>query len=462
MPALLEKEALSVSELNVYIKEVLKAGFPQALWVCGEIQGYDRNKSKRHIFFELCEKDSISKDILARIGLVIFDRQKVSIDQIIKSAENAFELKDDIEVKFLCRMDFYPPHGAVRLIVEGIDPVYTLGKIAQEKQRLIAYLKKEGVLDRNKTLSLPLVPLRIGLMTAFDSAAYNDFCSELKKSGFAFKVFFKNCLMQGKNAPEDVCRALTDFNQWDQLDTIVITRGGGSLAELSCFDNELIARCIAQSSLPVLSGIGHEINITITDLAAHTYEKTPTAIAQFLVQRVEGFLSILKEKCQCLLDLAQEDLLQEKQKIKDWAFSLKDHTLHYFKEHQQDLIRFNETLRFRPVQKIKEEAQRLISYQDQLIKNARLHCRNWHLKMNHFEKLVEMISPQKTLKRGFSMTRGADGRVIKSIRQVKAGQELFTQVVDGIIPSQVEREQRVQKKRDHKKNANLQPDLFSL
>jgi exonuclease VII large subunit len=106
-------------------------GFPQSLWVCGEIQGFDRNKSKKHIFFDLCEKDPDSKSIVARIGLVIFDRRKNHLNEILTASENAFKLKDDIEVKFLCKVDFYPPHGAMRLIVESIDPVYTLGKIAQ-------------------------------------------------------------------------------------------------------------------------------------------------------------------------------------------------------------------------------------------------------------------------------------------------------------------------------------------
>ena len=117
------------------------------------------------------------------------------IQEILDKAENAFQLKDDIEVKFLCKVDFYPPHGAVRLIVESIDPVYTLGKIAQERQRLIALLKKKGVLKKNKQLILSDVPLTIGLVTAFDSAAYNDFISELQKSHFAFKVFFVNSLI---------------------------------------------------------------------------------------------------------------------------------------------------------------------------------------------------------------------------------------------------------------------------
>src|SRR5476651_1732768 len=167
-------ESLSVSELNNFIRNVLNSGFPQAVWVCGEIQGYDRGKDKKHVFFELCEKDPLTRDITARIGLVIFAQARPRIDAILKKAENAFALKDDIEVKFLCKVDFYPAHGQVRLIVESIDPIYTLGKIAQDRQRLIAELKQKGVLDRNKRLEFSRLPLHIGLITSHDSAAYHD------------------------------------------------------------------------------------------------------------------------------------------------------------------------------------------------------------------------------------------------------------------------------------------------
>jgi len=282
----MQKEYLTISELNDYIKDVINSGFPQPIWVCGEIQQYDRNKSKKHVFFELIEKDEKTNDIIARIGLVIFYNRKTFVEDVLKRSENAFELKDDIEVKFACKVDFYAPHGAVRLIVENIDPTYTLGKMAQERQKLISELKKEGVFEKNKLKILNEVPLKLGLITSDDSAAFNDFISEIKKSGFGFKIILRNTLMQGKNAEKDICNAFKDLEKIKDLDAVVITRGGGSISDLSCFDSRLIAEKIATYSLPVLSGIGHEINYTITDMAAHTYAKTPTAIAQLLIERV--------------------------------------------------------------------------------------------------------------------------------------------------------------------------------
>ena len=250
-------EFLTVSELNHFIRDVLNSGFPKSLWICGEIQGYDRGKDKKHVFFELCEKDPVTREINARIWLVIFAQARPRIEAILKQAENAFELKDDIEVKFLCKVDFYPGHGQVRLIVEGIDPVHTLGKIAQDRQRLIALLKQKGLLDKNKQLALPVVTLNVGLITSYDSAAYHDFISELKRSGYSFRIFVANSIMQGKNTEASVVKALKTLEGINDLDVIVITRGGGSIAELSSFDSEKIAMAIAELSLPVLSGIGH-------------------------------------------------------------------------------------------------------------------------------------------------------------------------------------------------------------
>ena len=182
------QDFFSVSELNSMIRDVLTSGFPRAVWVCGEIQSYDRNKGKPHAFFELVEKDEGSQEVKARSGLVIWANTRPRIEAVLRKAENAFELKDDIEVKFLCRVDFYPGFGQVRLIVENIDPVYTLGRIAQDRQKLIAEFSRSGLLQKNKALDMPLVPLNIGLVTAFGSAAYHDFIDELGRSACAFKV----------------------------------------------------------------------------------------------------------------------------------------------------------------------------------------------------------------------------------------------------------------------------------
>jgi len=406
-------EFLTVSELNHFIHDVLNSGFPKSLWVCGEIQGYNRGKDKKHVFFELCEKDPATHDITARIGLVIFAQVRPKIDAILRQAENAFELKDDIEVKFLCKVDFYPGHGQVRLIVESIDPVYTLGKIAQDRQRLISLLKQKGILQKNKMLPLPDVILNVGLITSYDSAAYHDFISELKRSGYSFKIFFINSIMQGKNTENSIIKALMTLENTGKVDVIVITRGGGSIAELSCFDSERIATAIAQLSIPVLSGIGHEINTTVTDLTAHTFAKTPTAIAKFLVERLKEFIEGVDER----------------------AFLLQTHTLGLLKSHRQRLAGNIEGLKRTSVALLKDSNQLLGATQERLKKIIYLHLQNSRTKISQYQKLAQMADPKNTLKRGFSITRSQEGHLIRSVKDTKGIKDITTQLVDGIINS---------------------------
>jgi exodeoxyribonuclease VII large subunit len=408
-------EFLTVSELNHFIRDVLNSGFPKSLWVCGEIQGYDRGKDKKHVFFELCEKDTITRDINARIGLVIFAQTRPKIDDILRQAQNAFELKDDIEVKFLCKVDFYPGHGQVRLIVESIDPVHTLGKIAQDRQRLISLLKQKGILDKNKQLPLPDVILKVGLITSYDSAAYHDFISELKRSGYPFKIFLINSIMQGKNTENSIVKALRALEDTGEVQAIVITRGGGSIAELSCFDSEKIATAIAQLSIPVLSGIGHEINTTVTDLSAHTFAKTPTAIAKFLIERLKEFIEGIDQR----------------------AFFLQTRTLGLLKSHHQRLAGIIEALQRIPAVRFKGSRKSLGDTQERLKKIIYLLLQNSRTKISQYQKLAQMADPKNTLKRGFSITRSREGYLIRSVKDTKDIKAITTQLVDGRINSTV-------------------------
>jgi len=428
-------EFLTVSELNHFIRDVLNSGFPQAVWVCGEIQGYDRGKDKKHVFFELCEKDPATRDITARIGLVIFAQARPKIDAILRKAENAFELKDDIEVKFLCKVDFYPGHGQVRLIVEAIDPVHTLGKIAQDRQRLISLLKQKGVLEKNKQLALPEVIMNVGLITSYDSAAYHDFISELKRSGYGFKIFLVNSIMQGKNTESSIINALRVLAGIDGMDVIVITRGGGSIAELSCFDSEKIAVAISQLGIPVLSGIGHEINTTVTDLAAHTFAKTPTAIAKFLIERLKEFIEGIEERQGRIVEALRTTLKAKRARLKDNAFFLQTTTLGLIKNHQQRLVSISESLKRTPAAKFKDSRKSLGDAQEHLKKIIYLHLQNSRTKINQYQKLTQMADPQNTLKRGFSITRSKEGHLIRSVKDIKETKSIITQLVDGVVNS---------------------------
>ncbi|MBF0485186.1 MAG: exodeoxyribonuclease VII large subunit [Candidatus Omnitrophica bacterium] len=430
----MSQEYFTICELNSLIKDVVSAGFPRSLWVCGEIQNLDRYKSKAHLFFDLVEKDDGAKDIKAKIGVAIWAGMRPKIEAILKKGENAFELKDGIEVKLSGRVEFYPPYGTLRFIVDNIDPVYTLGKIAQDRQKLIAELAKAGVFAKNKAHDMPLVPLRVGLVTAFDSAAYNDFIHELQHSGFAFKVFFINAVMQGKNCEASVVAALKTLNSMEGLDVLVITRGGGSIAELSAFDSKLIALAVADSRYPVLTGIGHEINTSVTDLAAHTYAKTPTAVAQFLSLRVSLFLDNLIESYTRLTDLVHEKFSNDKATLKTSTVILASRTHELLKSRREDQVRVVERLR-NTSSRINVQRKDLDCFSESLKKTICLRFVDTRNKINALEKMVELSSPVKLFKRGFSVTRGADGKVVHLAKSVARGDLLSTEFIDGKVRS---------------------------
>lgn len=429
-------QSFTVSELNKYIKDVLSSGFPSAIWVCGEIQGL-RVDQKGHTYFELCENEDDAHGVKAKIKASIWSSRRVMIDAVLRRVENGFSLKDDIQVKFLCKVDFWQKGGTLSLSVEQVDPAYTLGKIAQERQKLIALLKSQGVLDKNKTLELPPVMLNIGLVTSADSAAYNDFIDELRRSGFAFAVYLANAVMQGKTAPASVVSALKDLNAIDGLDVIVITRGGGSIAELSCFDSEPIARAVAASRLPVITGIGHEINTTVTDLAAHTFAKTPTAIAQFLVGRISDYLAMLGERQRSVLDLARQKIESEKSALKSQASALHTGTMMYLRAHRDHVSVTMDNLKRLPAGIIRTAGKGLRERRQQLIKTIQLNLASAATKMNHYQKFIDLADPRNTLKRGFTITRAQDGQVIKSAKTVKKGGRLTTELADGTLTSEV-------------------------
>ena len=222
-------------------------------------------------------------------------------------------------------------------------------------------------------------------------------------------------MMQGKNTESSVIKALKTLENTGGLDVIVITRGGGSIAELSCFDSEKIAMAIAHSGIPVLSGIGHEINTTVTDLAAHTYAKTPTAVAQLLVEHLNEFL----------------------EGVYDRALLLQAKTLGLIKSHYQRLARISEALKRAPADRIKGGRRSLADHQEHLKKIIYLHLQNSRTKINQYQKLVQMASPVFTLKRGFSITRSRQGHLIRSVKDIKGVKAITTQLEDGIINSEV-------------------------
>ena len=196
------------------------------------------------------------------------------------------------------------------------------------------------------------------------------------------------------------------------------------------------------SRLPVLTGIGHEINVTITDLAAHTYQKTPTATAQFIVTLVKDYIDKLDALFTDLCELTENVLVAEKQKLKDTALGLQGSTRDYLQAHQEKLITLSEAIKRQPVTLLKDKAKMLRQQREFLSKMIQQRFHNEREALKHHQKFIDAVDPINTVKRGFSIVRAPSGKVVKSIAHLKPQEKLLTEVLDGIIESEVRSTQR--------------------
>ena len=292
----------SVSQLCGEVKTFLNEAFP-ALWVAGEAQRV-RPSQRGHLYFELIEKGE-RDEIVGRLEAVIWKTDFARVRRML--AATGQQLGDGMQIRVRASLDFYAPSGRMQLCVREVDPTFTLGLLEMRRRETLAALTAAGLLERNAGLPLPELPLTIALVTSHGSAAYHDFLSGLRESGYGFRVIFVHASVQGKEAEREVVSALAALRGVG-IDCAVLIRGGGSRSDLAVFDSRLIAEAIAKAPFPVLAGLGHEIDRAIADMVAHQSFKTPTKVAEFLVERIARGEAAVDELRRRLLREAQEPL----------------------------------------------------------------------------------------------------------------------------------------------------------
>jgi len=300
-------------------------------------------------------------------------------------------------------------------------------------------LKKKGLLEKNKTIAFPHVPLSIGLITSGNSAAYHDFLNELKSSGYGFRVSFFDSYMQGKLVEESICRGLKYFQKiQDKIDVIVITRGGGATADLAWFDNKKIAESIARCPLPVLTGLGHQIDITVTDLVAHTFVKTPTKAAQFLIEGVTRFIKTIEQYETEMKTWAYEYIEEKKHHLHSQAVQYESLILRYFRDIHTRLATISSGISSYSRHILRNRMAKLTQH----IEIVQLSSRGMFIeaaqKLENTKEKVSLLDPKVILKRGYSITT-LDGKAVKNSSQVKQGDVLRTHLHKGEVESTVTR-----------------------
>ncbi|MFH0948785.1 MAG: exodeoxyribonuclease VII large subunit [Elusimicrobiota bacterium] len=414
------ESALTISQLNNRIKQVLNNSFKEGVWVCGEIYRYDLDVQKantrlyRQVYFELVEQNPITKERKATISAMIWGDDRDIIKTKMETVASGLALKDGLQIKAKCFVDFYPPQGKIQIRITDIEPEYTVGKMALERKLILEKLRKTGLIDKNKKIEIPKVPLNVGLITSVGSAAYNDFIDELKKSDYSFKVFLCDARMQGNELENEVRSAIFTLNKYP-VDVIAIVRGGGSASDLMGFDKEGVAVAIANSKNPVLTGIGHQIDRTIADEVSNQSFKTPTATAQFIVEKVRGFELDIEELFGGILGIKKQILADEKERLKNMTGEVKSATIMFVKELENNIHQLSEKIKWN-LKKFFEDGFR---------------------KIDELERLNNSKNPVNILKLGFGLVYGAEWKIVKSVESVVVGDDIKIELRDGKLGGKI-------------------------
>jgi len=306
------EEKATLFDLNKRIRNSIEQTFPDSYWVIAEISELKINNSG-HCYLELIEKDPDQDKIIARARATIWAYTFRMLKPYFETA-SGISLDKGIKILVKAKVIFHEQYG-LSLNILDIDPGYTLGDMERKRQKALRQLENDGVLEMNKQIPFPIAPQRIALISSETAAGYKDFMNQLLSNSYGFKYYVKlfPAIMQGDEAIQSNIKALDNiYLHLDFFDIVVIIRGGGSKSDLSCFDNYNLAYHITQFPIPVLTGIGHEQDISIADLAAHTKLKTPTAVAGFIIKQTNSLDQYL-EKLQTTAISLVNDCLQNKQ-----------------------------------------------------------------------------------------------------------------------------------------------------
>ncbi|MDR0835497.1 MAG: exodeoxyribonuclease VII large subunit [Tannerella sp.] len=411
-------KAMSLSELNYLVKEAINEALPETYWIRTETSDVRINASSGHCYLEFIEKDEKSNQITAKARATIW-AQNFQIIKPYFEQETGQPFTSGIKMLVNVSVKFHELYG-YSLTVNDIDPSYTLGDMLKKRNEIIERLKKEGIFDLNKELPFPTLPQRIAVITSPTAAGYEDFIHQLtaNEKGFQFYIKLFPAIMQGEKTEESIIVALEQIHlHEDKFDVVVIIRGGGSGSELSSFDSYRLAAHCAQFPLPVITGIGHERDETILDLVANVRQKTPTAVASFLIECLENEADRLDELISFFTSIP-DFLHNKKEKI----------------NHLSVLIGRNAELFLLSKRKSLDECCASLKHQtlDFIAENNRF----IELKAQY----VSLVSPENVLKRGYTLTF-KNGKIVKRAEELAMDDEITIKFADGEIGAKAGRQE---------------------
>jgi exodeoxyribonuclease VII large subunit len=451
-------EKLSLTELQLIIRDSLYLALPDAYWVTAEISELKENNAG-HCYLELIEKHPEEKNVRARVKAIIWSKRYGFLRAFFENATGE-SLREGLKILVKTKVEYHEIYG-LSLIISDIDPAFTIGEMAMKRQLVIKKLEQEGVFSMNKEIMFPAVPQRIAVISSKNAAGYSDFINQLKSNSFGY-IFYTALIessLQGTETEQGIMNALDRIALNSHLfDLVVIIRGGGSQSDLNWFDSYNIAYHVTQFPLPVITGIGHDKDVSVTDMVANKSLKTPTAVADFLIDSVNSAENHIIDIGSEIIDASQ--IIFEKNKNRIDASAIKLFPLaQIMMSHVKDklsseiieiinigkefiiragLIPSNQESKLASAAKsyssgkevtLRRNGQRLIagsvnylSVNDVMLKNL--------------GNTLQLLNPENVLQRGFSIT-SINGRIIKNSDQISKDDQIDTQLFEGTLRSRV-------------------------
>lgn len=431
-----EKKIYTLSNLTQSIQNVINSHCNKIVWIKADIVKLNYYPKSGHCYPTLVEKKN--GKVIAELRGNIWESQFEMINNKFKSVLKE-ELKDDMSVVIQGSVTYHPLHGLALNIID-IDPEYTLGELAREKAETIEKLKSENIFDSNKKIQLPPLPKTIAIISVETSKGYGDFMDVIQKNlwGYKFHFLLFPAILQGERAVATIGQQLENIrNNAAVFDAVAIIRGGGGEIGLSCFDSYTLAEKIATFPIPVLTGIGHANNETVSEIVSYQSFITPTKIAEFLLQKFHDFAVPMNTNVDKIFNEAGWLFKGKKADLKETARLFNSLTGNVMNISRGNLNRILLQLENLGQQAIQEQQTSLLQAKRAILLNAGKPMEAAGKTLNFTTEKIRLLSPQNILKRGFSITR-QDGKVVSNIEDLEPGLLLETQLYSGKVLSKIE------------------------
>ena len=406
------EQSLTLLDLQRMVRATLESRFRDPLWISAEISELKVNRSG-HCYLNLVEKGATDGAPRAEARAVIWKSAYLPMASMFEAATGA-TLRAGLRVLVRVVVTYHEIYGFSLQIID-IDPRYTLGEIERRRRETIARLQQDGVWDMNRELELPRPTLRIAIVSSDTAAGYQDFMNELGRSTYRFQTTLFRSLMQGDAAEESIVAALTEIAQREEdFDVVAIIRGGGSTSDLALFDSYLIASYVAQFPLPIFSGIGHDKDVSVVDMVAHTSLKTPTAVATKLVEMADYEMTLVENFATEIAHNVEDMLHGEELRLYTHGVNISREATRHISNHEKRIELLKDGLLSRVEYMIITEEQRL----------------------NAAERTLQSYSLDNILRLGFAVARNQEG-VLKSIANTRIGESIDIELLDGVVGAEI-------------------------